>query len=126
MARSGRAATKVPEPRMEHGLNTERESALMTLEKEEITEKISSQLHLKGFFWESVFNSCSIGGSPENLVGNERFLLIVVRISGQFLLPDERLVSYSPIANGKPPIPLSKVRQLHGGLRRQRRDLGVA
>ena len=76
MARSGRAATKVPEPRMEHGLNTERESALMALEKEEITEKISSQLHLKGLFWESVFHPCSIRGSPENLVGNERCLLI--------------------------------------------------
>src|SRR6266545_5939946 len=66
MAQSGRAATKVPEPRMEHGLNTERESALMALEKEEITEKISSQLHLKGLFWESVFNPCSIRGSPED------------------------------------------------------------
>ena len=64
---------------MEHGLNTERESALMALEKEEITEKISSQLHPKGLFWESVFNPCSIRGSPENLVGNERFLLIVVQ-----------------------------------------------
>ncbi len=41
---------------MEHGLNTERESALMALEKEEITEKRSSQLHLKGLFWESVFH----------------------------------------------------------------------
>src|SRR6266542_2627381 len=80
MPRSGRAATKVPEPRMEHGLNTERESALMALEKEEITEKISSQLHLKGLFWESVFHPCSIRGSPENLVGNERFLLIVVQM----------------------------------------------
>src|SRR6266545_3739817 len=80
MSRSGRVATKVPEPRMEHGLNTERESALIALEKEEITEKISSQLHLKGLFWESVFHPCSIRGSPENLVGNERFLLIVVRI----------------------------------------------
>src|SRR6266542_6846105 len=66
---------------MEHGVNTERESALMTLEKEEITEKISSQLHLKGLFWESVFHPCSIRGSPENLVGNERFLLIVVQIA---------------------------------------------
>src|SRR6266542_6165254 len=74
MARSGRAATKVPEPRMEHGLNTERESALMALEKEEITEKISSQLHLKGLFWESVFHPCSIRGSPENLVGRRRKL----------------------------------------------------
>src|SRR6266496_2230893 len=83
MAQSGRAATKVPEPRMEHGLNTERESALMALEKEEITEKISSQLHLKGLFWESVFNPCSIRGSPENLFGNERFLLIVVPVSNE-------------------------------------------
>ena len=66
-----------PGPRMEHGLNTERESALMALE---VTEKISSQLHLEGLFGESVFNPCSIRGSPENLVGNERFLLIVVRI----------------------------------------------
>jgi len=41
---------------MEHGLNTERESALMALEKEEITEQISSRLHLKGLFWESVFH----------------------------------------------------------------------
>src|SRR6266498_611346 len=84
MARSGRAATKVPEPRMEHGLNTERESALMALEKEEITEKISSQLHLKGRLWESVFHPCSIRGSPENLRGNERFLLLVVRIDTDF------------------------------------------
>ncbi len=76
MSQSGGAATKLPEPRMEHGLNTERESALMALEKEEITEKISSQLHLKGLFWESVFNPCSIRGSPENLVGKERFLLM--------------------------------------------------
>ena len=66
---------------MEHGLNTERESALMALEKREVTEKISSQLPLEGLFWESVFNPCSIRGSPENLVGNERFLLIVVRIT---------------------------------------------
>ncbi len=29
---------------------TERENALMALEKEEITEKISSPLHLKGLF----------------------------------------------------------------------------
>ncbi len=28
----------------------------MALEKEEITEKRSSQLHLKGLFWESVFH----------------------------------------------------------------------
>ncbi len=48
---------------MEHGLNTERESALMALEKEEITEKISPQFHLKDLFWESVFRPCSIRGS---------------------------------------------------------------
>src|SRR6266536_5360028 len=69
------------EPRMEHGLNTERESALMALEKEEITEQISSRLHLKGLFWKSVFHPCSIRGSPENLVGNERFPLIVIHCS---------------------------------------------
>src|SRR6266516_3371943 len=39
-----------------------------------------SQLHLEGLFWESVFHPCSIRGSPENLVGNEGFLLIVVRM----------------------------------------------
>ena len=66
MAQSGRAATKDPGPRMEHRLNTERESA---------------QLHRERLFWESVFHPCSIRGSPENFVGNERFLLIVVRIS---------------------------------------------
>src|SRR5437773_2764236 len=64
LPRSGRAATKDPGPRMEHGLNTERESA---------------QLHLERLFWESVFHPCSIRGSPETFVGNERFLLIVVR-----------------------------------------------
>ncbi len=48
MSQSGRAATKVPEPRMEHGLNTERESALMALEKEEITEKIWVKMSPRG------------------------------------------------------------------------------
>src|SRR5437773_3894363 len=43
---------------MEHRLNTERESA---------------QLHLERLFWDSVFHPCSIRGSPENFVGNERF-----------------------------------------------------
>src|SRR5205814_3591299 len=67
-AQSGRAAAKDPGPRMEHRLNTERESA---------------QLHLERLFWESVFHPCSIRGSPENFVGNGRFLLIVVRIEQQ-------------------------------------------
>src|SRR6266536_1552551 len=40
-----------------------------------------SQLHLEGLFWESVFHPCSIRGSPENLVENEGFLLLVVRIT---------------------------------------------
>ncbi len=86
-------------PRMEHGLNTERERTLTALEKEGSRRRSAgrpsrfievkyqgivvgdSQLPLEGLFWESVFHPCSIRGSPENLVGNGRFLLIVVRIS---------------------------------------------
>src|SRR5437773_337365 len=64
LPQSGRAATKDPGPRMEHGLNTERESA---------------QLHLNLSLHDALPISCSIRGSPENFVGNERFLLIVVR-----------------------------------------------
>src|SRR6266540_4949166 len=85
-------------PRMEHGLNTERERTLTALEKEGSRRRSAgrpsrfievkyqgmvvgdSQLPLEGLFWESVFHPCSIRGSPENLVGNEGFLLIVVRI----------------------------------------------
>src|SRR6266498_5449231 len=88
-------------PRMEHGLNTERARTLTALEKEGSRRRAAgrpsrfiefkyqgivvgdSQLPLKGLFWESVFHPCSIRGSPENLFGNERFLLIVVPVSNE-------------------------------------------
>src|SRR6266496_349148 len=71
-------------PRMEHGLNGKRKKLLCLWKKRRSRSKYQgvvvgdSQLHLEGLFWESVFHPCSIRGSPENLVENEGFLLIVM------------------------------------------------
>src|SRR6266536_5005499 len=103
-----------PGPRMEHGLNTERERTLTALEKEGSRRRSAgrpsrfiegkyqgmvvgdSQLPLEGLFWESVFHPCSIRGSPENLVGNGRFLLIVVRMTRMILAQTSIWTTISP------------------------------
>src|SRR6266536_771893 len=69
-------------PRMEHG---QRKKLLWLWKKRRSRRRYQgvvvgdSQLHLEGLFLESVFHPCSIRCSPENLVENEGFLLLVIQ-----------------------------------------------
>src|SRR6266516_6265421 len=69
---------------MQHGLNTEKERNSYAFGKRgdhgEDTKALS--LATRRFTWKVSFgNPCSIRGSPENLVENEGFLLVVPMIS---------------------------------------------